>query len=69
MQYKLITHTHLNLLMIQETQEVERCKVDALSSIYYNVVARRSAKRNKHQRLYMCGRISNTAPIETVNHI
>lgn len=61
------TQTHLNLLMIQETQEVEGCKVDALPSIYYNVVARRSAKGNEHQHLYVCGRISNTAPTETIN--
>lgn len=38
-------HTHLNLLMIQESQEVERCKVDALSSIDYNSVAGRSVNR------------------------
>lgn len=39
-------NTDLNPLMVEETQEVEWCKVNALFSIQYDFVAGRSAMEN-----------------------
>lgn len=44
--YPDVPPSHLNLLMFQETQEVEGCKVDALVSVDCNSVAGRSATAN-----------------------